>query len=380
MTNEHVIHGAQRVKVLLPPVLGANPSGTDATRRRIFEAKVIGTQPDVDLALLKIETTDLPVLSLERAVAAKEGEIVFAIGSPEGLASSITMGVVSAAERQVESASPMMFIQTDAPINPGNSGGPLVNSAGALLGINAFILTRSGGSEGLGFAIPAATVKYVYESLRMYGRVRRIEAGVLSQPITPELAAGLNLPRDWGVIICDVDPKGAAQAAGVEAGDIIDSFDGRPIYSLPGLLGAVFIHPVDQPVKLKVLRGEETHTLEIQAREATLPADQLGQMANSERGLVRRFGMLGVDLDDKIRTILPHLRSQAGVVVVARIQDSTSADTGLKSGDVIRSLNKAPVDSLDMLRKAIRSLKTGDAVALQVEREGKLTYLSFEME
>ena len=123
---------------------------------------------------------------------------MFAIGSPNGLDSSVTMGVVSAAERQVENAFPMAFIQTDAPINPGNSGGPLVDAEGALLGINAFILTHSGGSEGLGFAIPAETVKFVYESLRKYGHVRRIEVGILSQPVTPELAAGLHLPRDWG--------------------------------------------------------------------------------------------------------------------------------------------------------------------------------------
>jgi len=142
LTNEHVIHGAQRVSVMLPAIPGTSPSATDSTRRRIFDAKVIGSQPDVDLALLKIEATGLPVLSLEKAHVAKQGELVFAIGSPNGLDSSVTMGVVSAAERQVENAFPMAFIQTDAPINPGNSGGPLVDAEGALLGINAFILTR----------------------------------------------------------------------------------------------------------------------------------------------------------------------------------------------------------------------------------------------
>ena len=200
---------------------------------------MIGSQADVDLALLKIEATNLPVLSLEKAHLAQQGEIVFAIGSPEGLASSVTMGVVSAAERQVENAFPMAFIQTDAPINPGNSGGPLVDAEGSLVGINAFILTRSGGSEGLGFAIPTATVKFVYESLRKYGRVRRIETGVLCQPITPELAAGLNLSRDWGVIISDVDPNGTAHAAGVGPGDITPSTacpdSWRPCSSTPSI-------------------------------------------------------------------------------------------------------------------------------------------------
>jgi serine protease Do len=380
LTNEHVIHGAQRVSVLLPAEPGTRPSATNAVRRRIFDAKVLGSQADVDLALLKIEATDLPIVPLEAGRKAKQGELVFAIGSPDGLASSVTMGVVSAAERQVENAFPMAFIQTDAPINPGNSGGPLVNAEGALLGINAFILTRSGGSEGLGFAIPAETVKFVYESLRKYGRVRRIEVGILSQPITPELAAGLRLPRDWGVIIADVDPDGAAKAAGVEPGDIIDAFDGYPIYGLPGLTRSVFLHPVDRPVLLKLLHGDETYTLEIMAKESSRPTDLLSQLAMSDRGLVRRLGIIGVDLDDGIRKIMPHLRSDSGVVVGARIQDATSADSGLKAGDVIRSLNQAPIDSLDTLKKAVRGLKAGDAVALQLERDGKLSYLSFEME
>jgi len=380
LTNEHVIHGAQRVRVQLPADPGIQPSGADAMRRRIFDAKVIGSQPDVDLALLKIEATGLPVLSLEKARKAMHGELVFAIGSPDGLASSVTMGVVSAAERQVENAFPMAFIQTDAPINPGNSGGPLVSAEGSLLGINAFIMTRSGGSEGLGFAIPAETVKFVYESLRKYGRVRRIEVGILSQPITPELAAGLKLPRDWGVIISDVDPSGAAKAAGVEPGDIIDSFDGKPIYGLPGLMRAVFVHPIDQPVTLKLLHGEETYSLEIMAKESSRTTDQLSELAMSDKGLVRRLGIIGTDIDDKIRKIMPHLRSDAGVVVGARIQDATSADSGLKAGDIIRRLNRIQIDSLDTLKKAVRALKAGDPVALQVERDEKWTYLSFEME
>jgi serine protease Do len=380
LTNEHVIHGAQRVSVLLPAIPGSSPSATDSTHRRIFEAKVIGSQPDVDLALLKIEATGLPVLSLEKVRPAKQGELVFAIGSPNGLDSSVTMGVVSAAERQVENAYPMAFIQTDAPINPGNSGGPLVDAEGTLLGINAFILTRSGGSEGLGFAIPAETVKFVYDSLRKYGRVRRIEVGILSQGITPELAAGLQLPRDWGVVVSDVDPDGAAKAAGVEPGDIIDAIDGQPIYSLAGLMREVFVHPIDKLVNLKLLHGDETYTLEIMAKESSRPTDRLGELAVSGQGLVRRLGIIGVDIDDQIRSMMPHLRSGPGVVVGARIQEATSADSGLQAGDVIRALNQTRIDSLETLKKAVRALKAGEAVALQVEREGKLSYLSFEME
>ena len=380
LTNDHVVHGAHRVRVLLPTVPGERPSGIDGARRRIFDALVVGSQPDVDLALLKIEASGLPVLPLTRSSRARQGELVFAVGSPEGLASTVTMGIVSAEERQVENAFPMLFIQTDAPINPGNSGGPLVDADGVLVGINTFILTHSGGSQGLGFAIPAATAKFVYDSLRAFGRVRRVDAGVISQSITPELAAGLGLPRDWGVIVADVEPGSAAQAAGVLPGDIIDAFDGQPIGSLPALTGAVFLHPVEQSVSLRVQRGGKPLTFEIHAPEATRPADRLGELISPEKGIIRRFGIVGADLNDKLREVLHGLREGPGVVVGARIQDAGSTETGLRAGDVIRSLNRKPIDSLETLRQSIRALKPGDAVALQIERDGKLAYLAFEME
>ena len=380
LTNAHVIHSAQRIRVLLPNPPGSKPSGTDATRRRIFEAKVIGSQPEVDLALLKIEASNLPFLPIEKPSPVQLGEVVFAIGSPEGFENSVTMGIVSAANRQVENAFPMTFIQTDTAINPGNSGGPLVNTHGALVGINTFIMSRSGGSEGLGFAIPAPTAEFVYNSLRKYGRVRRVEMGFHCQPITPELAVGMNLSRDWGAIISDVEPDGSAQAAGIEPGDIIDTFDGHPIQNLAELVVAVANHPLDQTVRLKVVHGEQTYTLQILAKEATRATDKLGDLAMTNEGLLKRLGIVVVDIDDSIRKILPHMRSEAGVVVGAHIQDVTSPETGLRAGDIIRSLNKTSIDSVDGLKKLVGDLKSGDAVALQVEREGRLTYLSFEME
>ena len=248
------------------------------------------------------------------------------------------------------------------------------------MGINTFILTHSGGSQGLGFAIPAATAKFVYESIRKYGRVRRVEAGIYSQPITPAMAAGLGLPRDWGVIISDVDPKSAAQKAGVEPGDIIEAIDGHPIDHLPSVIGAIFLHPVEEPVLLKVLRGSRALTLEIHAPEASRPADRLGELATPEKGLVRKLGIVAADLNDKMREILPGLREGPGVVVGARIQEAISTESGLRAGDVIRALNQVKIEGLESLRQAVRGLKAGDAVALQVEREGRLTFLSFEME
>jgi len=215
ITNDHVIRGAQRIQVVLPgPPDGERP-GAKGPRQRIFEARVVGTQPSIDLALLRIDATGLPTLALDPTAKVRQGELVFAIGSPQGLASTVTMGVVSSSARQVDVptalATPMLLIQTDAPINPGNSGGPLVNTDGVLVGINTFIFTQSGGSQGLGFAIPAPMVRFAYDSLRKYGHVRRIEAGITAQAVTPTLAAGLGLTRDWGVVVSDVVLGGPAQ-------------------------------------------------------------------------------------------------------------------------------------------------------------------------
>jgi S1-C subfamily serine protease len=223
-------------------------------------------------------------------------------------------------------------------------------------------------------------VKFVYESLRKYGRVRKIEAGVLAQSITPTLAAGLSLARDWGVIVADVVPGGAAQAAGVKSGDILDTFDGSPIPNLPALSTAVFVHPLEQPVLLKVLRGNRELTLKVQAPEATRSLDRLSELTASETNLVRRLGIVASDLDDRARGLVPHLRKGPGVLVGARIQDATATESGLRAGDVIRTLNRIRVDSLGTLMSLVQELKPGDAVALQVEREGNLTFLAFELE
>ena len=260
LTNEHVIHGAQRIQVVLPaPQNGEGPTGKGG-RQRIYDARVVGTQASIDLALLRIEATGLPTLALDPSAKVRQGELVFAVGSPQGLANTVTMGIVSSSARQIDVVTPlptpMLLIQTDAPINPGNSGGPLVNADGVLVGINTFIVSQSGGSQGLGFAIPAPMVRFAYDSLRKYGYVRRIEAGITAQAVTPVLATGLGLPRDWGVVVSDVAPGSAAAAAGVQPGDVIDAFDGRPVDSLPALTGALFLHQVGEPVLLAVLRGD----------------------------------------------------------------------------------------------------------------------------
>jgi serine protease Do len=380
MTNAHVVEGAQRIRVALPLPMGDSAGLVPIGKRRILEARLLGSHKDTDLALLKIDETDLPTLSLMSQQRPHVGQLVFAIGSPEGLQNSVTMGVVSALARQPDPAKPMTYVQTDAPINPGNSGGPLVDMNGAVIGINTFILSQGGGSEGLGFAIPARVVEFVYHSLRKYGHVHRVEIGAGMQEITPALADGLHLAQRWGVVVDDVKPDGPAAAAGLQIQDIVLSADERRIETLPSLSAALYLHRIDQVLKLQILRGTEKKTLYIPAVEHHDQMDQLLDAANPENSLVPRLGILAVDLTGDLKGVLSSLRISSGVLVVGREADLITPDTGLQAGDVIHQLNTKTIDSMDTLRAAAGELKTGDAVVLQVERDGGLTYLSFELE
>jgi serine protease Do len=379
MTNAHVVEGAQRIRVALP-LPGDSGRAVPVGKRHILEARLIGVHKDTDLALLKIDEKDLPTLPLLVQPRPRVGQLVFAIGSPEGLQNSVTMGVVSAVARQPDPEKALTYIQTDAPINPGNSGGPLVDMNGSVVGINTFILSTGGGSEGLGFAIPARIVDFVYHSLRKYGHVHRVEIGAVAQEITPTIADGLHLSQRWGVIIADVKPDGPAAAAGLQVQDIVLSADDRRIETLPALSSALYLHRLDQVLELEILRGDQRKTLYVPAIEARDPMDQLFDAADPEKSLVPRLGILAVDITGDLRNQIGTLRIPGGVVVLGRAADLITPDTGLQTGDVIHSVNTTPITSMDALRAAIRSLKTGDAVVLQVERSDGLSYLGFEME
>jgi|HubBroStandDraft_6_1064221.scaffolds.fasta_scaffold00377_3 serine protease Do len=379
ITNAHVVEGAQRIRVALP--LPSDSGRTVAAgKRRIFEARLLGVHKDTDLALLKIDEKDLPTLTLLAQQRPRVGQLVFAIGSPEGLQNSVTMGVVSAVARQADPDKPLTYIQTDAPINPGNSGGPLVDMNGSVIGINTFILSSGGGSEGLGFAIPARIVDFVYQSLRKYGHVHRVEIGAVAQEITPTLADGLHLAQPWGVIIADVKPAGPAAAAGLQIQDIVLTADDRRVETLPQLSSALYLHRLDQVLKLEILRADQKKTLYVPAIEHRDQMDQLFDAADPEKNLVPRLGVLAVDLTNDLRNQIGTLRIPSGVIVLGRAADLILPDTGLQTGDVIHALNTTSVTDMEALRAAILSLKTGDPVVLQVERSDGLTYLSFEME
>jgi serine protease Do len=378
MTNAHVVEGAQRIRVALP--LPESGAPVPAGKRRILEARLVGVHKETDLALLKIDEKDLPTLVLLAQQRPRVGQLVLAIGSPEGLQNSVTMGVVSAVARQADPDKPLTYIQTDAPINPGNSGGPLVDMSGSVVGINTFILSSGGGSEGLGFAIPARIVDFVYHSLRKYGHVHRVEIGAATQEITPTLADGLQLAQHWGVIIADVKPDGPAAAAGLQVQDIVLTADDRRIETLPQLSSALYLHRLDQVLKLEILRGDQKKTLYVPAIEHRDQMDQLFDSADPEKNLVPRLGILAIDLTSELRSQVGPLRIASGVVVLGRAADLIMPDTGLETGDVIHALNTTPITSMDSLRAAVSTLKTGNAVVIQVERSDGLTYLSFEME
>ena len=381
MTNAHVVEGAQRIRVALPIPTGDSGGQAPIGKRRILEARLLGQHKETDLALLKIDDTDLPTLPLLSQQRPRVGQLVFAIGSPEGLQNSVTMGVISALARQPDPTKPLIYLQTDAPINPGNSGGPLVDMNGFVLGINTFILSQGGGSEGLGFAIPARVVDFVYHSLRDHGHVHHVEIGAAAQEITPTLADGLHLPQRWGVVVDDVKPDGPAAAAGVQIKDIILTADDRRIETLPALSGALYLHRIDQVVKLEILRGNEKKTLYVPAIESRDHMDELLDTVNPENSLIPRLGVLAIDLTPDLRTRLGSaLRIPSGVVVVGRAVDLIMPDTGLLAADIIHQLNTTSIDSVDTLRSAVGALKIGDPVVLQVERDGGLLWVSFEME
>ena len=381
LTNAHVVEGAQRIRVILPPspadsLLALQPIHAG----QILDARLVGSHKQSDLALLKVEATHLPAVQLRSDVRVRQGELVFAIGNPEGLQDSVTMGVVSSVARQPDPDDPMVYIQTDAAMNPGNSGGPLVDIDGNVVGMNTSILSKSGGSEGLGFAIPAAILNFDYQNLRKYGHVQRVAIGAKVQNITPTLAAGLDLARSWGAIISDVADGGAAEAAGVQIDDIVLAIDGRPVLGLPDFMAALYLHPADQVLQIDVLRGVSRMSFNIAVTVYHEKIGELDDIPNLQKSLVPRLNIFVTGLDGRVKPLLHGIRSDSGIVVLAQAAGPTALDTGLQAGDIIRKIDRTPLQSTSQLQEIVHKLSAGDPVVLQVERNGHLQYLAFEME
>jgi serine protease Do len=381
MTNAHVVEGAQRVRVILPPPTSDSPLKLQPIHGgQVLEAKIVGTHKESDLALLKIEATDLPTVPLRNNVGVHQGELVFAIGSPEGLRDSVSMGVVSSVARQIDPDDSMVYIQTDAALNPGNSGGPLVDIDGNLVGINTLMLSEAGGSEGLGFAIPEAIVNFDYQHLRKYGHVQRVAIGARVQNITPTLAAGLGLARSWGAIISDIHDEGAAQAAGLQMGDIVLAIDDRPILGLPDFVGALYLHPADQILKMDVLRGESRMSFNVPVVVHHERLDELAELPDLQKNFIRKLSIFVTALDGAVKPLLQGSRSEAGVLVVGQAAGPNAVETGLEAGDIICAIDRTPLQSMSQFQEMVHNFKPGDPVVFQIERKGKLQYLAFEME
>jgi serine protease Do len=382
VTNAHVVEGAIEVRVVLAPPRGSRESASSPgpARTRTLKARVAGLDKETDVAVLKVEAEGLPALEIGDYRKLRQGQLVLAFGSPEGLEDSVSLGVISSVMRQPDPDKPTIYIQTDAAVNPGNSGGPLVDLDGNVVGINTFILSESGGSEGLNFAIPSVVVRYVYREIRAHGHVRRPRIGVNLQAISPTLAAGLGLKRDWGLILSDLEPDGPAGKAGLLVGDILVSLDGEPLATLPGFETALFRRSHGNPVTIEVLRGAQKLSFTVPVvEEPESQYDDLAELVNPDKSLVRGLGILGIEINHEIAGMIADLRVESGVIVAARAADATQ-ETGLKTGDVIHTFNGAKIDSLDGLRAAVNGLRPGDAVALQIERDGILMFVSFELE
>jgi serine protease Do len=382
ITNAHVVHDARRVQVLLPLATAARDEHGSILKPKgeLLGAQVIGVDLETDLAVLRIRRDGLPHLQFADSDLLRKGQFVLAFGSPMGLESSVSMGVVSSTARQLRPEDPMIYLQTDAAINPGNSGGPLVDLQGKLVGVNTMILTQSGGSEGLGFAAPSNIVANVFRQIRDTGRVQRGSIGVYAQSLNPFLARGLKLPRNWGVLIGDVYPGGPADKAGLRAGDVVLTLNGKVMENGRQLRINLYGMEPGKKVQLEILRDGQTRRIDVEVFDRPGDPGRIAALAHPEDNLVPRLGILGLTLDAQVSGFLPSLRTDTGVVVAAVLSEVPAWGDGFAPGDVIHSINGTRVRDLDTVRQVLRGLQPGDAAVVHLERGGQMQYLALEIE
>jgi serine protease Do len=382
VTNAHVVGALRRVQVLLPQA-----ADTQASRSvlkpsaKVLNGIVLGIDRETDIAVIKVDPPSgpLPALPFGDSEQLRQGQLAFAFGSPFGLENSVTMGIISSVARQVRPDDPMIYIQTDASINPGNSGGPLIDTEGHVIGINTFIFSKSGGNEGIGFAVPSNIVRNVYDQIRQSGRVRRGQIGVVAQTINPALAHALSLPQDWGVVLADVLPDSAAATAGLEIKDVILTLNGKVLEN-SRQLGVNIYQNAGQTVTLEILRGKAKQTVKVGVLERPRDPERVLSLIAEDGNMVSKLGILAVDLDERVTPLIPNTRRLNGAVVAGIVADVSSHDEPLLAGDVIYAVNNTPIRGLTDLQTAVKDITRGQPVALQIERQGQLQFLMFEVE
>jgi serine protease Do len=292
----------------------------------------------------------------------------------------VSMGVISSISRQVREDDSVSYLQTDAPINPGNSGGPLVDTEGRVIGINTLIITQSGGSEGLGFAIPSDVVRSVFNQIRKDGHVHRGQLGIVAQPITPAMAKALKLPQDSGAIISDVRPGGPADQAGLKIDDIIVAVNGSEIKAARDLQSFIYRQAVDDLVTMTVRRGAQNLSVTMKVIERPDDPQRFADMVDPEKNIIPQLGVLVVEVDDRVKAMLPGLRHSYGLAIAAETQDTPYSGESLRVGDVIYEVNQVPAVTIRAVTSTLAALKSGDPVVIQVERDGGLMYVTLELE
>ncbi|MBI3870578.1 MAG: Do family serine endopeptidase [Verrucomicrobia bacterium] len=353
LTNNHVVENADEIKVSV------------GEEEKDYIATVIGRDDKTDIAVLKIDASDLTPITTTDSDAIEVGDIVLAVGNPFGIGQTVTMGLVSATGRSALGLHYENFIQTDAPINPGNSGGALVDSQGRLIGINTAILSRTGGNQGIGFAVPINLARFVMESIVKDGRVVRGFMGVHLQPMTPALARQFKLGDSSGAMVAEVQPNTPAAKAGLKDGDIILELDGRPVKDSHSLRLQVSQTAPGTKISLKVVREGEKRKVDIVLKE--LP-DNLAASNEKEKSGSKSDALDGVtvgDLDKATRNRLSVPAEVKGVVVTAIEENSASAEAGLKVGDIIREINRHPVTTAEEAVDLSEKIKE-DTVLLRV--------------